>query len=127
MLVRLLLSRVHLVLQRRTVSICREGLYYFFVLAFIVGGATLREKNLLFILAGMMLGPLLFNWRIVVLSLRRFDVQRRLPPFAFAGQPLRVEICAAAWAVGPWSSRTWCSARKQTEPVAAIARKHARW
>lgn len=80
------------VFQRRTVSICREGLYYFFVLAFIVGGATLREKNLLFILAGMMIGPLLFNWRLVVLSLRRLEVFRRLPQHAFAGQSFRVEV-----------------------------------
>lgn len=46
---------------RRRVGICREGVYYLFVLAFIVGGATARDLNLLFILAGMMVGPLLFN------------------------------------------------------------------
>ena len=77
---------------RRVVTICREGAYYIFVLAFIVGGATLRDINLLFILAGMMIGPLLFNWRFVVQSLRRLSISRRLPEQIFAGRPFRVEI-----------------------------------
>lgn len=78
---------------RRGVAICREGVYYLFVLAFIVGGATLRDINLLFILAGMMVGPLLFNWRFVSQSLRQLSISRRLPEQVFAGRPFRVEIC----------------------------------
>lgn len=81
-----------LVLGRRVVTICREGVYYIFVLAFIVGGATLRDINLLFILAGIMVGPLLFNWRFVVLSVRELSVQRRLPAQIYAGQPFHVDI-----------------------------------
>jgi uncharacterized protein (DUF58 family) len=80
------------VLRRRLVTICREGWYYVAVLAFIVGGATLRDINLLFVLAGMMMGPLLFNWRLVVLSMRSLEVERELPDYASAGQPFRVEI-----------------------------------
>jgi uncharacterized protein (DUF58 family) len=80
------------VLGRRAVTICREGVYYIFVLAFIVGGAALRDINLLFILAGIMVGPLLFNWRFVVLSIRELSVQRRVPEQVFAGQPFRVDI-----------------------------------
>jgi len=67
--------------------------YYLLVLAFIVGGATARDINLLFILAGLMVGPLLFNWRFVVQSLRRLGISRRLPEQIFAGRPFRVEIC----------------------------------
>ena len=78
---------------RRAVTICREGAYYVLLLAFIVGGATSRDINLLFILAGMMIGPLLFNWRFVVQSLRRLSISRRLPEQIFAGRPFRVEIC----------------------------------
>lgn len=63
-----------------------------FVLAFIVVGAALRDINLLFILAGMMMGPLLFNWRLVVLAVRRLEVDRRLPKQVFAGRPFLVEI-----------------------------------
>jgi uncharacterized protein (DUF58 family) len=77
---------------RRRVTICREGVYYLFVLAFIVGGATARDINLLFILAGMMVGPLLFNWRFVAHSLRELSISRRLPEQIFAGRPFRVEI-----------------------------------
>jgi uncharacterized protein (DUF58 family) len=78
---------------RRRIVICREGVYYLFVLAFIVGGATARDLNLLFVLAGMMVGPLLFNWRFVAQSLRRLSISRRLPEQIFAGRPFRVEIC----------------------------------
>jgi len=78
---------------RRRIVICREGVYYLFVLAFIVGGATARDLNLLFILAGMMVGPLLFNWRFVSQSLRQLSISRRLPEQIFAGRPFRVEIC----------------------------------
>ncbi len=79
-------------LGRRVVTICREGVYYVFVLTFIVGGATLRDINLLFILAGIMVGPLLFNWRFVVLSVRELSVRRVLPAQIYAGQPFHVDI-----------------------------------
>jgi uncharacterized protein (DUF58 family) len=81
-----------LVFDRRVVVICREGVYYVFVLAFIVGGATLRDINLLFLLAGIMVGPLLLNWRFVVLAIRELAVYRRLPDQIFAGRPFRVEV-----------------------------------
>lgn len=91
-------------LKRRVVTICREGFYYLFVLAFIVGGAALRNVNLLFLLAGLMIGPLLLNWRTVVLALRQLDVERRLPKQVFAGQPFVVEVrcrtTAAGWGRG---------------------------
>ncbi len=79
---------------RRIVRICLEGLYYALVLAFIVSGAAVRDVNLLFVLAAMMAGPLLFNWRVVAMSVRRVEVGRRLPQQAFAGRPFRVEIHA---------------------------------
>jgi uncharacterized protein (DUF58 family) len=82
------------VIGRRPVRISREGIYYVFVLAFIVGGATLRDLNLLFLLAGLMLGPLLWNWRVVVLSLRQFRVRRHLPESIIAGRPFRVQLTA---------------------------------
>ncbi len=80
------------VFRRRSITICREGVYYCLVLAFIVGGATLRDINLLFVLAGLMIGPLLYNWRMAALSVRWLAVRRVLPDYAFAGQPFRVEI-----------------------------------
>jgi uncharacterized protein (DUF58 family) len=81
-----------LVLPRRVVTIGHEGVYYLFVLAFILGGAALRDVNLLFVLAGLMIGPLLLNWRIVVLAVRQLGVDRRLPQQVFAGQPFVVQV-----------------------------------
>lgn len=91
--------------RRRRVSIGREGLYYVFVLTFIVGGATLRDVNLLFILAGMMIGPLLFNWRMVVQTVRRLDVHRRLPEQVFAGRAFHVELRGhnRHWRMAGWT------------------------
>ncbi len=48
-----------------------EGWYYLLVIAFIVGGAVLREVNLLVLLAGLMIGPLLWNWLLARWALRR--------------------------------------------------------
>ena len=89
---------------RRSVRMCREGVYYLLVLAFIVGGATARDLNLLFILAGMMVGPLLFNWRFVAQSLRQLSISRHLPSQLFAGRPFRVEICGQnqRFRLGSW-------------------------
>jgi uncharacterized protein (DUF58 family) len=77
--------------KQRT-TICLEGLYYIVVLSFIIGGAILREINLLYVLAGMMIGPLVYNWRIVNLMLKRLQVRRRLPVGVCAGDLLVVEF-----------------------------------
>lgn len=74
------------------VGICREGWYFIVVLAFIAAGAILREVNLLFVLAGLMMGPLLVNWRMAVVTLRDLRWSRKLPESIAAGDTLRVEI-----------------------------------
>lgn len=79
-------------LKRRVVTIGREGVYYLFILAFIMGGAALRDVNLLFALAGLMIGPLLLNWRMVVLSVRQLDFERRWPKQVYAGQSFLVHV-----------------------------------
>jgi uncharacterized protein (DUF58 family) len=76
----------------RYISLTREGWYYLIVLAFIVGGAVLREVNLLVILAGMMIGPLLFNWRWATASLASLSIERKLPKSIAVGDPLIVEF-----------------------------------
>ncbi|MEX2173613.1 MAG: DUF58 domain-containing protein [Pirellulaceae bacterium] len=77
---------------RRRAWLSREGVYYAGVLAFIVGGAVLRSINPLVILAGMMIAPLLLNWRLVMASLLGVWVRRQLPEQISAGEPLTVEI-----------------------------------
>ena len=74
--------------------ICLEGWYYLFIVLFIIGGAVLGEVNLLVILAGMMVGPFLFNWRFSQLTLRDLDVARRLPRRICAGEVLTVSMTA---------------------------------
>ncbi len=77
---------------RRRAWLSREGWYYSFVLAFIVGGAVLRSINLLVALAGMMIALLFLNWRMVMGSLRGLVAERKLPEQVTAGEPLTVEI-----------------------------------
>lgn len=80
--------------QRQTTRICMEGWYYLFIVLFIIGGAVLGEVNLLVMLAGMMIGPLLFNWRFVQLTLRDLTVVRKLPRRICAGEVLTVAVMA---------------------------------
>jgi len=82
-------------LRRRQITVCREGWYYLGVLWFIIAGALLRDINLLLVLAGMMLGPLLVNWRIIVVTLRRLDVRRQLPESVGVGDLLVVDLTAS--------------------------------
>ena len=77
---------------RRNVSVTAEGWYFLLVVRFIVVAAVMREVNLLIILAGMLLGPWLLHWRMVIVSLRELEVRREAPEVVSAMQPFRVEI-----------------------------------
>lgn len=78
--------------KHRTLSICLEGWYYLAVLAFVIGGAILREINLLIVLAGLMAGPLLLSLRLARATLRKVDVTRRMPEVIGAGDLLVVDV-----------------------------------
>lgn len=80
---------------RPHISISREGRYYLFVLGFIIGGAVLREVNLLVVLAALMIGPLAFGWRMVVMSLRGLRATRQLPDRVSAGDTVTVRVVVA--------------------------------
>lgn len=118
---------------RRRAWLSREGVYYAGVLAFIVGGAVLRSFNLLVILSGMMMAPLLLNWRIVMATLRGLVVRRKLPEQVSAGQPLTVEITVentrrslGAWliTVEDWVERVGDESRPTTPDSRPLA---TRW
>lgn len=79
----------------RKIRLRREGWYYLGVLAFIIGGAALRQVNLLVILAGLMVGPLVFNWRLVSATVRGLSAGRRLPRRIAAGDDLLVDLTLA--------------------------------
>lgn len=70
----------------------REGWYYLAVLSFIVGGAALCHVNLLVVLGGMMLAPLLINWRMSLAGLRGVTIRRLPLRHVPAGEPLVAEF-----------------------------------
>jgi uncharacterized protein (DUF58 family) len=105
----------------------REGWYYLAVLSFIVGGAALCHVNLLVILGGMMLAPLLINWRLALACMRGVTIRRRPIRSVHAGQPLIVEFeitnrrrWLAAWMVAVEDH--W-----QREDVEAVSSRSNRW
>ena len=79
-------------MSRRRTTICREGWYYLLITAVVFGGAMFKEVNLLLILAGMLLGSALLNWRAVQANLRGLRVDRTLPPELSAGDQLSVDL-----------------------------------
>lgn len=87
-------------------EVCREGWYYLVLTALVFFAAMMLSVNLLLILAGMMVGPILFSWRLVGSTLRRLEVRRKLPHGICAGDQLVVPIEAinprrrlGSWAV----------------------------
>jgi len=70
----------------------RATLYYVVVFCVVLGGAMLREVNLLFVLAGMILGPLVLSVFWVFTSLRRLGARRRMPRSVCAGDLLVVQV-----------------------------------
>jgi uncharacterized protein (DUF58 family) len=92
-------------MRLRQLSISREGWYYLGVLAFVFAAAIWRDVNLLLILAGMLLGPLLFSMRAVGVTLRGLDVHRRVPEGVCAGDLLvaNVRVANTRRRVGSWA------------------------
>lgn len=80
---------------RKSISVCPEGGYFLLVLAFVLGGAVLREINLLVVLSGMMLGPLLLSIWLALSTLRRLELRREMPEVVCAGDLLVVGVQAA--------------------------------
>lgn len=78
--------------RRYRITISREGWCYLVVIAFIFLGAVIRDINLLVLLFGMLVGPLLYSWAAVVLSLRGVRVTRQLPAEVVAGEPFEVQV-----------------------------------
>jgi len=99
---------------RRRTRLTREGWYYLLVLAFVVTGALLREINLLIIMSGLLIGPLLLNWRMVVGALRPLKVSRRAAEVVSAEEAFSVDLVVnsrpswfARLALGSWAPGSW--------------------
>jgi len=78
--------------QRHQTVLCREGWYYLLVLALVLGGALVREVNLLLVLAGMLAGPVLLSWRLARVTLRGLEIHRKMPHGVCAGDLLVVQL-----------------------------------
>jgi uncharacterized protein (DUF58 family) len=75
--------------QRQIIT--REGFVYFFVSLALLGAGLVQQVNLIILVFTLSAGPFLasiFGGRTM---LRRLDVQRRVPPYVFAGDPLFIE------------------------------------
>lgn len=64
----------------------REGFAYVVVALFVAAAALLRNINLLILLNGLMIAPLLLSWRICGSSLRRLVLRRVARPCWYAGR-----------------------------------------
>ncbi len=78
--------------QQRKTRLTWEGWFYLLVLCFILCGAILREVNLLFVLSGMLVGPLLLSLRAVSTALGGVEIARTMPQGVCAGDPLMVNL-----------------------------------
>ena len=56
--------------KRYRAIVCRETPYYLAIVGFVFGAAMVKEMNLLVLMTGMLLGPLLVNWRSGLVALR---------------------------------------------------------
>src|SRR5690606_8073803 len=70
----------------------REGFYFAGVLLFVISGAVAKQLNLLIVLCGLLLGPLVLHLRLVSTTLRSVRVSRRVPQRVFAGEPAYVQV-----------------------------------
>ena len=79
-------------LNRPSSRLTRVGRFYLVVLAFVLGGAVIRDINLLLIVAGIMLGPLWISWRVVREMLRHVQVMRTHPSIISEGDRIHVQL-----------------------------------
>jgi len=83
----------------------REGWYYLVVVGLIVGAAMLRGVNLILLLGGLLLGPLVLSLWALWRSVRGLRASRRLPQGICAGDLLVVTVTLSkpnrGW--GAWS------------------------
>jgi uncharacterized protein (DUF58 family) len=92
--------------MRLPFTITRAGFSYLFVMSFVLAVAMLREINLLYMVAGLMAGPLMLNALLATFMPRRISVRRSFPPAVTAGETITVHLAAtnhrrrmAAWIV----------------------------
>ncbi|MEM6365547.1 MAG: DUF58 domain-containing protein [Planctomycetota bacterium] len=102
----------HSALRRYQIQLTRLGFHFLFVALFAIVGGSMRGFNLLLLLAGLLMGTLIVNWRQTRYAVRvarasRVACRRPGDSGAFVGEPLsiRYEIRNASWFQSLWSIR----------------------
>ena len=70
----------------------REGFHFLLILLFVLTAAVLRNVSLLIVLAGVMTGLLLLQWRVAFRTLMGLSITRNLPNSMLAGQEVDVHV-----------------------------------
>jgi len=70
----------------------RLGWHFTFIGTFAMLGGAVRASNLPLVLAGLVVGTLLMQWRLSHRTIAAIDSRRRLPDEAFVGQPFSIRF-----------------------------------
>ncbi len=76
--------------KKRQCKLTPEGWVYLVIVMFIGIGAVLRNVNLLVLATGMLLAPLIFNWRVCMANLRSLRAKRVIPERVHALSPVNI-------------------------------------
>lgn len=115
----------------REIALSREGWIYLGVLCFITIGSILRNVNLLILMAGMMIAPLILNWRMAIYWLRMISAKRGLPHQIHAGQTVSIQWFLfnrsklTIWSIGVFDSLTKLAPSILNPKGLASPRNHA--
>lgn len=103
------------------IRVCRQGWYYLAVVLLIFAGALFRQVNLLLILSGIIMSPLVLGWLLAWRTIARLDVRRLLPSQAMAGETLTVAYVVSnpRKRLGAWALVCEDSAVRENEANAA--------
>ncbi len=103
------------------IRICRQGWYYLAVVLLIFAGALFRQVNLLLILSGIIMSPLVLGWLLAWRTINRLTVRRLLPGQATAGETLTVAYVVSnpRKRLGAWALVCEDSAVRENEANAA--------
>lgn len=110
--------------SRSRTTLSHEGRYYLLVLAFIFGIAMFKEMNLLVLMAGMLLGPLVISYRVVALTSQGLKLRRQMPRGVSAGDSLvvSVELENSRRKTGCWGIRVEDEIHREGSPREELLR-----
>ena len=74
------------------IRLTQAGVYYLAILIVVAVVAIMRQINLMLILAGMLLGPIIYNWRLSRRALQTVHIRRLVPQAVCAGDLVVVQL-----------------------------------